>query len=331
MLKKLIIILLIFIILAEIEYYSEINFNKILYPKYYNLILHFDKNFPECYHKDVIKGKEIARDKKIVICGLARNIEKNLDNTFERFKIIGSYFKDYIIVCFENDSNDNTREKIKNYDKTIVIDCSKYGSYDCKLNIKHGYNFGWYNNQRLSKMAFYREQYLDYIKNNLSDYDYVLVIDFDLDGGFCIDGLLTSLLVKDFGAIYGNSQNSFYGLFGSITFTYDSLAYIDINDDYPEDPNYFTNYKMLKNTVIQNIKCGYFNGYVPVKSAFNGWGLYNMKAFINSSYIGLPFCEHINLAKKINELGYKQLINCSWYGYHSITGNGGILKILTEK
>ena len=80
-----------------------------------------------CYNEKAIHIIEKNLD-KIDLNLLASNenalhiIEKNLDNTFERFKIIGSYFKDYRIVCFENDSNDNTREKIKNYDKTIVID-----------------------------------------------------------------------------------------------------------------------------------------------------------------------------------------------------------------
>jgi len=329
--KYIIIFIIIFLLLDDIDFKSNINFHKYFNPQLYqDNVLYYDNTFPKEYHNNAKIGKNIAKTKKIVLCGLARNIEDNVNNVLKKLEFIGSNFLDYRIVIFENDSSDNTRylikENIKRNNKIILLDCSKYNSYDCKLNNQNNYTKGWNSVYRFNKMAFYREEYLNYIKENLYDYDYVLVKDLDIDGNMCIDGLFTSLLIKDFGAIYGNGHNvSFYGL---IKIPLDSLAYVDINDNYPNNIDYFSIYQLLKNIIKLSYNTNLLKGFVPVKSGFNLYSLYNLKVFIKSSYIDLPICEHINLAKCIDNLGYKQFINTSWYGYTKRQGSGSIREII---
>jgi FkbM family methyltransferase len=81
-------------------------------------------------------------------------------------------------------------------------------------------------------MALYRQEYLNYLLYNLNHYDYMLVIDFDLDGNVNIDGLFDSLNKSDWGGIFCNGQAPIYGTLGFKTITYDSLANVFVEDDY---------------------------------------------------------------------------------------------------
>jgi hypothetical protein len=133
------------------------------------------------YNKKIEEGKILWKDKKVVICGLARNCESKIDKNIDLINKLGKYFKDYKIVIFENNSDDNTREKISSYSNIDLI-----GNND-------GEDFSsGYEESRIQRLANYRSQVQSYIKNNYSDYDHVIIIDFDIKL-FSIDGILTSL------------------------------------------------------------------------------------------------------------------------------------------
>ena len=71
---------------------------------------------------------------------------------------------------------------------------------------------------------------------------------------------------------------------------------------------------------------------IPVKSAFNGYGIYKIKSILNSSYIGDTNCEHTNLAKNIIENNGKLYIDPNWIGYVDRQGpaEGGLIYLLLE-
>jgi hypothetical protein len=177
-------------------------------------------------------------------------------------------------------------------------------------------------------MATYREQYLDYVKNNLSDYDYMLVVDFDLQGNSSIDGLFHSIANENWDAIFINGKTGAYGFFGLVIFTYDGLAFIDIDSDFDVLGNSYTT--TLKN--VLNMTCKLKNRYdlYPCKSAFNGYGLYKINSLIKykASYIGDQLCEHSNLTKNIVQNNGKIFINPLWYGYFNIQGPGGLIDLI---
>jgi hypothetical protein len=135
----------------------------------------------EIYNKKIEEGKILWKDKKVVICGLARNCESRIDKNIDLINKLGKYFKDYKIVIFENNSDDTTREKIISYHDIDLI-----GDND-------GEDFSsGYEESRVQRLANYRSQIQSHIRNNYSDYDHVIVIDFDIRL-FSIDGILTSL------------------------------------------------------------------------------------------------------------------------------------------
>ena len=70
----------------------------------------------------------------------------------------------------------------------------------------------------------------------------------------------------------------------------------------------------------------YDNQMIPVKSAFNGYGLYKIKSIMNSSYLGNLQCEHLNLAKDMINNKKKLFINPLWVGYFNKQGpKGGLI------
>ena len=186
---------------------------------------------------------------------------------------------------------------------------------ECKL--KKSYEYGTLSNDRINKMALYREQYLNYVKTNLNDYDYIMVCDMDLSGNQCIDGIFSSIIKPDWDAIYINGKTSYRGLFGLITLTYDSLAFVNYNSEFKKK---LSNLQITLEMLSMNIGINDSKEFYQVKSAFNGYGLYKINSIKNSSYIGDLKCEHNNLSKNIHDNNGKQYINKYWTGYFNQQG-----------
>ena len=331
-LKILVIAVLIFIVLFLIDYYSNINFIEYTHSEYYNeKPVYFDDNVSIDIKQKSLQGRILSKEKKIVLCGLARNVEKVINESIKKLEFIGEHFKDYKIVIFENDSSDNTRNLIKEYsmknNKIILLNCIHLGSEECILKNKIGYEYGITSKNRINKMAQYREEYLNYVKKNLLDYDYMLVCDLDLGGNHCIDGLFTSIAKSNWDAIYINGRTTYWGMYGLLTIPYDSMAYINCESDYVNNSDLLTlifNYSSMNNDINNS------DEFYEVKSAFNGYGLYKISSIKNASYIGDSICEHNNLAKNIyDNCGY-QYINKYWVGIFNIQGTNNPLLYLTN-
>ena len=341
--KIIVIVTVILIILGifwlnQYEYDTEINYHKKLNPKYYK-----DFTFEmEEKHKDpylfnqIENGKRIAKNSKIVMCCLARNIEKNYINMKNKLEYIGNQFKDYKIIIVENDSIDYTRDffvrwSIQNKN-VVLLNCMNFGNFFCKLKTQTGYDYGTTSTNRIYRMAKYREECLNYIKQNLSDYEYMLVVDFDLNGNQCMDGIFHSLSKEDWDAVFINGHVPVQGTFGKYTIPYDQMAYADIgtNFDYNINKSKYLHFLIfIYNMIIHSFKTRYDNThFIPVKSAFNGFALYKINSIKDCSYLGNNLCEHLNLNLQMHKNKKKLYINKLWRGYFDIAGPGSLINIL---
>lgn len=223
----------------------------------------------ENYNKKIQQGKILWKEKKVVICGLARNCKNTIDKNIELINRLGQYFKEYKIVIFENNSNDGTRKKISSYEEVDLI-----GSND-------GEDFSsGYEESRIKRLARYRSEVQNHIRNNHSDYDHVIIIDLDIKL-WSIDGILTSLAWdKDF------------DIMGSV-----SLAYKP--EQLSEDG--FIHYDRWafkfhtwheEFSIAQEMDMRWFTywkppiGAKPIKclSVFGGLAIYKMEAFLSGIY-----------------------------------------------
>ena len=286
--------------------------------------------YDEYQKKQINTGIHRAEASSIVICALARNVSHVIEKNKKRLEIIGEKFKNYKIVIIENDSVDGSREKLDDWSKAnsnvILLDCCDIGSCKCELKKRHGYDIGSISSERFQNMATYRDRYLAYVKKHFSNYEYMLVMDFDLDGSTNIEGLYISLSYDDWDAIFINGMSTIPGTCGLIAVPYDSLAYRNENQSIDKKYNIvFLNLCMI----IDNYKhCN--NKLTPVKSAFNGYGLYRIKSIINCTYSNnCDSCEHICLAKCMIANNKKLFINPAWYGYFNQQGSpGGLISFI---
>lgn len=181
------------------------------------------------YESRVQRGYDTASLSSVVICGLARDIEKYIPYLYNRIQKLGKLFYDeYTVIIVENDSKDNTRqilEQIKKRDSRWIIIGEK------QEKIRHNQDKSL---QRRIDMAYYRNQYLDFIndkfKTNTFLYPdppkYLIVLDTDLLGGYSYEGVLNSLgyeqdwdFIGSNGLYYRTRNNIFERLF------FDTWAY----------------------------------------------------------------------------------------------------------
>jgi len=251
--------------------------------------------------------------KRLVICGLARNIENPLPQKIIELEKIGSHFIDYRVVIFESDSTDRTRQKLMEWSsrnkKVILLDCVVPNCVFDNPRFSHTS----YHKDRIDKMADYRNQYLDYVKKKLNNYDYMLVTDMDIIGNHDIDSFFTNFNKKNWDAIYINGNKNFFKI---INYNYDPFAYLDIvSDKFVNDrkKNYNDTFEFFR-VIDITLKTKYLPfDFIEVKSAFNGYGLFKIKSILDTTYSGNEKCEHHNLAKIIYLKGGKQFISKKWY------------------
>ena len=173
LLKTSLSILILFLIIIVFELCTGFNFHKLFNKKLYECT-DLSINTSDCNNNcklvikhRILEGKLKASKSKVVICGLARNIEKLFNILKERLEKTGSYFLDYKIVLFENNSNDNTRNLLKKWSNdnknVILLECCSLGNCGChlkKLAIDKN-KIGMFETERMRKMALYRNKYLD--------------------------------------------------------------------------------------------------------------------------------------------------------------------------
>jgi hypothetical protein len=135
----------------------------------------------------------------IAICGLARDCAHKLSANIKFIEELRTYFKFLQVVVVENNSHDNTRAILDNWSvgsSNVII---LQGTARSTLSISDQSNSKvnpYYSFKRISYLATLRNQYLDYIKSDGRAYDYILVLDFDVDK-ISLSGVLNSFEQRD--------------------------------------------------------------------------------------------------------------------------------------
>lgn len=258
-------------------------------------------------------SKTLMKTKNVIIYGTIRDIENHFICSFSNITTLSSYFNKVYIIIFENDSTDKTRDLLKSWQKN-----------NCKNTTKHVLLYDNLEQQiplRASRLAYCRNEILNYIfGNNLhNEYHYALHCDLD-DRFWSID--------------YDSICNCFqYDLE-----EWDVMTCVNKNNSYYDFwalrcPQSWFNINIFSceaNNIDYSTKTGEFEklisqseGLIPVTSSFNGMGIYKLKSMKNCKYDASYFCDkcsggnrgcyedndHIGLHKKMVENGSKLFIN----------------------
>lgn len=243
----------------------------------------------DSYYEDVARGYDIMQKKKVIICGVCKNIEHNVRNILSKVATLGGMFESYEIFIYENDSTDATVSKLAKYSAILDIPLTLQSE---TLNVQaHSQDKSLYRRQR---MAYARNKYLEYIKNK--NVDYVIVLDMDIKCGFSYQGVAHSFscpieVMGSNGLIYRNEEN------GSRTrLFYDTWAYRESEEEVGSEGN----------LIVHNRGAD----LVPVQSCFGGMAIYERELLHGLEYYDYD-CDHVTLHEQIRENGGSVFLNPS--------------------
>lgn len=242
------------------------------------------------YFDRVADGIDIMRSKRVLICGICRDIEHNVQNIMSKLYRLGSMFRSYDIFIYENDSEDKTLSKIVESSARLNMPVTIENE---KLNLKpHRQDKSEY---RREIMAYARNKYLDFIKKYT--HDYVIVCDLDIKVGWSYEGIANSFsfgldAVGSNGIIYqrddiGQLRKMFY----------DTWAFRPVVEQEEK------NYNLLE------FKRG--EPILEVESCFGGLCIYKRDCITDSMRYTKDDCDHVTLHTQMRQDGRKIYINPS--------------------
>ena len=247
----------------------------------------------------------------IAICGLARDCAHKLSANIKFIEELRTYFKFLQVVVVENNSHDNTRAILDNWSvgsSNVII---LQGTARSTLSISDQSNSKvnpYYSFKRISYLATLRNQYLDYIKSDGRAYDYILVLDFDVDK-ISLSGVLNSFEQRDswdVACAYGYSISP--RLQERIHDTYAMVLLGDENKPQQEKP-----IKQLQRDVRLNKISG---SLFSVYSAFGGLSIYKDGLLEGINYLALKNddprvevrCEHFSICHQLQQRGLTRVM-----------------------
>jgi hypothetical protein len=264
---------------------------------------------------------------KIMICGIARNCDENIERNIQRLHRTGEMFKDYKAFIYENNSTDDTKAILNEYknDKLEVVSEDLPETYPMN-DIKNHYH-------RCVKIAEARNKYMDlFVQKYYEEYPITLIIDLDIIGGWSYEGLqncVNSLLEKDlhkktagitsYGVITGfnNWKTTLIETVEQANLLmYDTFAFRPYFWFKKEDEENSIDYLDIETQVsfatIRRPSANY-----KVMSNFGGLGIYRSEILNKFRYkVGeeeeqLELCdsEHVSFHRKMCQNGYHLMMN----------------------
>lgn len=258
--------------------------------------------FEKCsYNKHILeKGKNHFSENGIIICGLARDIERRIDYFMRNIENITSSFKDHLILMVENDSKDRTREillKLKKKYNIIVLGCG-IDADKCIMNLK---SYGHVHHQsRIQKMVDLRNIYMDYFNEHYEEfkdkYQYTTIIDTDIVSNIYPKSIHHSgYYFKKYKEIDALGANSL--MVPWLENYYDVYAVEELdNKKYLYQTKFYT-YKFDETGTKKDLHKLYssFGGFVIYRSS----SLYNKRYELQLNERNVPLCEHVGIHKKM--------------------------------
>lgn len=274
---------------------------------------HWDERAFDNFKKVIDDSRQQCKNETIVFVGLCQDNGRSfLPFWLPIIEKLGKSFLDYRIIFVENDSRDDTRKQLlqaRMRNRRITILCSDdkpENTPECSLglrSVESGKDKETKLEHRLHVIRHFREVYLNYVKKNLSHFDYMTVIDWDLMGEMSMEGFFHSLTFMRCGFADGVAVNSFYNYSG-VWRVFDTFPMINrrrcqmlLNDKKHLDHEIDFNYR--KNLASEWVHP------VRMESAFGGIATYHIPKIMSSHYVQTEDavcpveCEHTTFHRSI--------------------------------
>lgn len=242
------------------------------------------------YDQRIAAGLEKMRDSRIVIAGLARNVAKHIPRLRTTIAQLGKRFADYRVLFYENDSSDQTPQLLQQWareDSRIKLISESLGDpVHLPERCLH----------RAERMSFYRSRCQAEILDRWSDFDQVVLMDTDLEGGWSGDGIANTYGHDDWDFV--GSNGIIYrrvGITPNIPIQYDAWAF-RMHEDY----------RLMTTREVNQLVFRRGEPLKPLASCFGGLGVYQMQAFQNGVYSGGDI-EHVGFHRTMREKGFGRI------------------------
>lgn len=237
------------------------------------------------FFRYTLSSMKQSREDTIVFVGLCQDHgRESMMVWMPRIRELARYFKDYRIVFVENDSYDDTREHLlreAQKDDRVIVLCDGHTPVNrktCDLGVRSVEKGGDKENSlatRVRVLGKCRQVYWDYVQENYSDFNYMCVLDWDLDGKLSIPGFFHGLYyARHFTDVV--ASNSFYKKKNGLFLIYDTYPLLNHHRcEYLKKNKLYED--QMANVRLRD-KIFYGTAYpFPIESAFGGLALYNLQ------------------------------------------------------
>lgn len=260
------------------------------------------------------------QDTRLVICGTARNVADHINDSIESFLNAFQDFKEVKIVICESFSTDTTLNELVKIEKSLP-NFTYFVDKSISLS----------ENRRTVRIASARNQLLQHIRENLSDFDYVAMVDLDGVNRDLRDKQIRSVFEIDFwDAAFANQPLRYYDIWALRAEGWNEG---DCWKEYQNLLKTMPSKKAHRIAVTSKMKSiSEKSQPICVESAFGGLGIYRTAVFLEGFYSGMDddgneICEHVHFHETLTKKGYRLFIMPSLV---NLNRRSQILNILKE-
>lgn len=246
----------------------------------------------------------LLNNSRVVIAATIRDHAQQIATVRPSVERVAAQFKDSAILIVENDSEDDTRTELLQWAEenpsVKILGCG-VNSPSCKMNFDKTKAHNHYHS-RIFKMATIRNKYIDYLKDNYSDWDYLIVWDIDIEGTMFMEGLYHTLdQFQNNKEIDGICSYGIHPHFWLGWLYYDPFAH----EEMQPDPSGVNHDKYVQMKLWWTLQRGM--PLHPVRSCFGGLTTYRISSIVstNTTYkYSNPeepvVCEHVFFNEPLN-------------------------------
>lgn len=213
--------------------------------------------------------KKEGSEKKVIICGVCRDVAPALPNTISNIEKLGSHYADYAVIIYENNSKDQTATLLNDWmSKNPHVHVITENLTPLVLS-----------SSKTERIARGRNIVLSIAKEDkYQSFEYLIMADLDFRKPWPIDEINTTInCERDWDCVCAHG-------IGADLKIWDVYAYRD--KKLPLGPELLGDYywEIYQKTRFRYEHC--LTAWQPVYSAFGGLAIYKTKSIIESSYNG---------------------------------------------
>jgi hypothetical protein len=236
------------------------------------------------------RGYAVMAETRVAIAGLARNVGRILPLSIHRLENLARLFAESQVVVFENDSQDDTRLLLRRWagtNRRVDVTCER---------LDDPVNPATRCLDRAERMAGYRQRCQERVLELCPGFDAVIIVDFDVLGGFSLDGIASSFGWPDWDFVGANGLICRrHGLAMNALRQYDTWAI-----------RFDTDLTPLSSAAAGGLVYERGDPLVPVTCCFGGLGIYTMAAYRQGRYGGADL-EHATFHRALIAAGHDRL------------------------